>query len=90
LSPYSLFITAFSMIFSRKRGRGRPKMAGCGEGTMVRFHHNGLLDQVDAWIAKQDDVPSRSEPIRRPVAKALGKGKNMMRRVATDAATHHY
>jgi hypothetical protein len=57
----------------KKRGRGRPKMAGRGEGVMVRFHHNGLLDQLDAWIARQDDAPSRPEAIRRLLAKALGK-----------------
>jgi hypothetical protein len=29
--------------------------------------------QLDAWIAKQDDAPSRPEAIRRLLAKALGK-----------------
>jgi hypothetical protein len=46
-------------------------MAGRGEGVMVRFHQNGLLAQLDAWIAKQDDAPSRPEAIRRLLAKAL-------------------
>jgi len=34
---------------------------------------SGQLDQLDAWIAKQDDAPSRPEAIRRLLAKALGK-----------------
>jgi uncharacterized protein YidB (DUF937 family) len=59
----------------KKRGRGRPKGAGRGEGVMVRFHQGGLLEQLDAWIAKQDDAPSRPEAIRRLLAKALGKVK---------------
>jgi hypothetical protein len=32
-----------------------------------------LERQLDAWIAKQDDAPSRPEAIRRLLAKALGK-----------------
>jgi hypothetical protein len=62
----------------KKRKRGRPKMAGRGEGVMVRFHHNGLIDQLDAWIANQDDAPSRPEAIRRLLAKALaGRGSKI-------------
>jgi hypothetical protein len=59
----------------KKRGRGRPKLAGRGVGIMVRFHHNGLIDQLDAWIAQQDDKPSRPEAIRRLIEAALKKGK---------------
>jgi hypothetical protein len=35
------------------------------------------VDQLDAWIAKQEDdpQPSRPEAIRRLLAKALGKTK---------------
>jgi hypothetical protein len=33
------------------------------------------LDQLDAWIARQDDEPSRPEAIRRLLAQALGKPK---------------
>lgn len=58
----------------KKRGRGRPKMAGRGEGVMVRFHV-GLLDKLDDWIAKQADAPSRPEAIRRLLTKVLGKSK---------------
>jgi hypothetical protein len=29
------------------------------------------LDQLDSWIAKRDDKPSRPEAIRRLLAKAL-------------------
>jgi hypothetical protein len=55
----------------KKRGRGRPKGAGRGEGVMVRFQQGDLLDQLDAWIERQDDEPSRPEAIRRLLAKAL-------------------
>jgi hypothetical protein len=71
-----MIATALPMILSRKRGRGRPTMAGRGEGIMVRCHHNGLLDQVDAWIAEQDEGPSRPEAIWQPLAKALAKAKH--------------
>jgi hypothetical protein len=47
------------------------KMAGRGEGVMVRFHHNGLIEQLDEWRAKQDDKPSRLEAIRRLLTTAL-------------------
>jgi hypothetical protein len=41
-------------------------MAGRGEGIVMRFHHNGLLDQLAAWIANQ---PWRPKAIRRLLAK---------------------
>jgi hypothetical protein len=45
-----------------------------GKGTpIVTRLHPPQLDQLDAWIAKQDDAPSRPEAIRRLLAKALGK-----------------
>jgi hypothetical protein len=50
-------------------------MAGRGVGIMVRFHHNGLIDQLDAWIAQQDDVPSRPEAIRRLIEMSLKKAR---------------
>lgn len=42
---------------------------------MVRFHHNGLIDQLDEWIARQDDEPSRPEAIRRLLTDALKKAR---------------
>jgi metal-responsive CopG/Arc/MetJ family transcriptional regulator len=38
----------------------------------VRLQRDAL-EQLDAWIAKRDDAPSRPEAIRRLLAKALGK-----------------
>ena len=43
-----------------------------GTPVMTRLQP-GQLNQLDAWIAKQDDAPSRPEAIRRLLAKALGK-----------------
>jgi len=34
-----------------------------------------MQDQLDTWIDKQDDAPSRPEAIRRLLAKALGSGR---------------
>jgi hypothetical protein len=34
-----------------------------------------MEQQLDTWIARQDDAPSRPEAIRRLLAKALGKPK---------------
>jgi hypothetical protein len=48
----------------------RPSEPGTNIG--VRLQHDGL-EQLDAWIAKQDDAPSRPEAIRRLLAKALGR-----------------
>jgi hypothetical protein len=57
-----------------KKGRGRPKSTGLGTGILVRMHDQ--LEALDAWIAKQDDSPSRPEAIRRLVEIGLkGKGK---------------
>jgi hypothetical protein len=35
--------------------------------------HPEQLNQLKAWIAKQDDAPSRPEAMQRLLAKALGK-----------------
>jgi uncharacterized short protein YbdD (DUF466 family) len=43
-----------------------------GEPITVRLHPD-QLHQLKAWIAKQDDAPSRPEAMRRLLAKALGK-----------------
>lgn len=50
--------------------KNRPSEPGTNIG--VRLQHDGL-EQLDAWIAKQDDAPSRPEAIRRLLAKALGR-----------------
>jgi hypothetical protein len=55
----------------KKRGRGRPKQAGRGEGILVRLHAQQLAG-LDGWLKTQDGKPSRPEGIRRLVEMALG------------------
>ena len=50
--------------------KNRPPEPGTNIGVRLQ---SGQLDQLDAWIATQDDKPSRPEAIRRLLAKALGK-----------------
>jgi hypothetical protein len=48
-----------------KRGRGRPKTTGRGEGILVRLYAHELA-RLDAWAAQQEDAPlSRPEALRR-------------------------
>jgi hypothetical protein len=54
----------------KKRGRGRPKTTGRGEGVLVRLHPPELA-RLDAWAAAQDDTPSRPEALRRLAGMAL-------------------
>ena len=52
----------------KKRGRGRPRTDS------VSIHMTMTPTQIaelDVWIAKQDDEPSRQEAIRRLLADAL-------------------
>jgi hypothetical protein len=53
----------------KKKGRGRPS-TGIGPIIALRLYPD-MQEQLDAWIAKQDDAPSRPEAIRRLLAKAL-------------------
>jgi hypothetical protein len=46
-----------------KKRRGRPA-TGAGTSINVRLHSDAL-DRLDAWIATQDDKPSRPEALRR-------------------------
>jgi hypothetical protein len=57
-----------------RKGRRGPLPTGQGTPVVTRLHPPQLA-QLDAWIAKQDDTPSRPEAIRRLLAKALGKPK---------------
>ena len=57
-----------------RKGRRGPLPTGQGTPVVTRLHPPQLA-QLDAWIAKQDDAPSRPEAIRRLLAKALGGGK---------------
>jgi hypothetical protein len=57
----------------KRKRRGRPE-TGIGPAMGLRLYPE-MERQLDAWIAKQDDAPSRPEAIRRLLAKALGKPK---------------
>ena len=60
-----------SIRASRKYVRkNRPPEQGFNIG--VRLQRDALA-QLDAWIARQDNAPSRPEAVRRILAKALGK-----------------
>lgn len=49
--------------------RGRP---ATGKDPMLNLRApRPLIEQIDAWAAKQEDAPSRSEAIRRLIEKAL-------------------
>jgi len=62
--------------------RGRPKTSGTGTLFGVRLHAPQIA-QLDAWIAKQDDAPSRPEAIRRLVEMGLTSDANgKLRRTA--------
>lgn len=57
------------LLQPQKRPRGRPAI-GKGEPVHIRLRPE-LAAAIDAWIAKQDDMPSRPEAIRRLVEAAL-------------------
>lgn len=54
----------------KKRGRGRPKTTGRGEGVLLRLHQP-QIEAIDQWIVRQDNDFSRPEAIRRLLAIAL-------------------
>jgi hypothetical protein len=56
----------------KKRGRGRPKTTGRGEGILLRLHST-QLSALDAWINKQESPLSRPEAIRRLLSDILDK-----------------
>lgn len=55
-------------IASARKSRGRPAVGATPVN--VRFPPDELA-QLDAWIARQDDKPSRPEAVRRLVEAAL-------------------
>jgi hypothetical protein len=57
-------------IRGTQKKRGRPKTTGRGTQIGMRWHEL-LLGMIDAWAAKQDDKPPRSEAIRRLVERGL-------------------
>jgi hypothetical protein len=56
-------------IKNRKRGVGRPK-TGIGPIIALRLYPD-MQAELEAWIAAQDDQPSRPEAIRRLLGQAL-------------------
>jgi hypothetical protein len=57
-------------VSTKKRGRGRP--ATTGKGTLIGMRwHEPLLGMIEAWAAQQDDLPNRSQAIRRLVERGL-------------------
>jgi hypothetical protein len=59
-------------LITRKRRGPAPT----GKGTLVGVRlQPGQLGTLDAWIARQDDQPSRPEAIRRLLGQALGEGQ---------------
>lgn len=54
-----------------KKSRGRPKKTGGVYPVSAVRLPPDLAEAIDAWSAKQDDKPGRSEAIRRLVEKGL-------------------
>jgi Arc/MetJ-type ribon-helix-helix transcriptional regulator len=67
-----------------RKKRGRPA-TGQDPVTAIRLSPN-MRSRVDAWAAKQDDAPSRSEAIRRLVELGLAGTKPVKRTSSKSAA----
>ena len=61
-------------ISDNKKSRGRPKTTGIGTLVGVRLHPP-ILGAIDNWRRSEQDLPSRSEAIRRLVEHALSAKK---------------
>jgi len=58
-----------NLLQPKNRKRGRPPT---GEGVPVQVRlKESLLDTIDAWRRRQDDLPTRPEAIRRLIEQAL-------------------
>jgi hypothetical protein len=57
-------------ISDNKKSRGRPRTTGTGTLVGVRLHPP-ILGAIDNWRRSEQDLPSRSEAIRRLVEQAL-------------------
>jgi hypothetical protein len=64
-------------VLQKKRGRGRPA-TGQDPVTAIRLSPE-MRAAVDAWAAKQEDRPPRSQAIRRMIEIVLGAGKKKAR-----------
>ncbi|PYF03837.1 hypothetical protein BJ122_10594 [Rhodopseudomonas faecalis] len=54
----------------QKKGRGRPSTGGRKAGILVRLPDEQLAE-IDRWIERQDDPPTRPEAIRQLTALGL-------------------
>ena len=66
---YPIFMRKSIRDIPKKR-RGRPSTGGRRDGVLVRFEAD-QFEALDAWIAKEADLPSRPEAIRRLVELGL-------------------
>jgi Ribbon-helix-helix protein, copG family len=64
-------------VVQKTKKRGRPA-TGQDPVTAIRLSPE-MRDAIDAWAAKQEDKPPRSEAIRRMIELALGAGKKKAR-----------
>lgn len=71
-----------TVISRKKRG---PPATGKGEPILVRVQPGGLK-RIDAWIAQQDDKPSRPEAVRRLVDLGLAGTQPIRRRSPKSAS----
>jgi hypothetical protein len=68
---YHDFMKKARIFDNKKSGRGRPRT---GIGTLIGLRwHEPELKAIDEWRSRQEDLPSRSESIRRLVQQALRK-----------------
>jgi hypothetical protein len=58
--------------------RGRPFTGGRDPVTAIRLSVE-MRAEIDAWAAKQEDKPPRSEAIRRMIEQVLSAGKKKPR-----------
>jgi hypothetical protein len=58
-------------ISGNKKSRGRPRTTGTGTLVGVRLHPP-ILGAIDNWRRSEQDLPTRSEAIRRLVEQVLG------------------
>jgi hypothetical protein len=61
-------------------GRGRPKTTGPGRAMVVRMHDRQLV-AIDDWIARQGELLSRPEAIRRLTDLGLESVRQVGRRI---------
>jgi hypothetical protein len=68
-----------SAVRKKRKYVKRNRALELGTVICLRLQPNAL-EQLDLWIIKQDDFPSRPEAVRRMIEKVLGKPKSSSRR----------